>query len=253
MKPVDQSVIQRFAAAFCFGRSGLSLEQIPTYFAGYQASVPDVANYTIAPTKSSIFEDCVRALTPENQRMALYDLCDDPPASKHPMPDAATRRDLLALLVQADGRSPLGAELSSLTLAGVRRQWMIAASRIPSSAAGAITAARTLLESTGKTILSELGATPDTSGDMGRLYKQVRLGLGIDPKQGASQAVHQMVNGLTQVVDGLASLSNSAGDRHGLENGSKTTELSFASLAVHAAGSVCVFLIRAHKDLQRGP
>jgi len=253
MKPVEQSVIKRFARAFCYNRAGFSLEQIPVYFATYQGSVPDLTSYPVAPAKAAIFEDCVRALTPDNQRQALYDLCDKPPASKHQMPDDATRMELLVLLVQADGRSPLGVELSELTLMGVRQQWMTAASRIPSSPAGAITAARTLLESTCKTILSELVEVPDSSGDLGRLYKQVRVKLGIDPKQGASQAVHQMVNGLIQVVDGLAGLSNSAGDRHGLVGGTKITELSFASLAVHAAGTVCVFLVRVHKHLQRGP
>lgn len=253
MKPVDQSVIQRFAEAFSRGRTGFSIEQIPEYFATYQGSVPDLCSYTVTPTKSAIFADCVRALTPDNQRLALYDLCDNPPASRHPMPGPATRKELLALLVQADGRSPIGVELSGLTLTGLRQQWMTAASRVPSSAAGAITAARTLLESTCKTVLTELGEVPDTSGDLGKLYKQVRLKLGIDPKHGASQSVHQIVRGLNQAVDGLAALSNCAGDRHGLAGGNKITELSFASLAVHAAGSVCVFLIRVHKDFQRGP
>ncbi len=252
MKPVEQSVIKRFAVTFCYGRTGFSLEQIPEYFARYQGSVPDLSSYPVTPVKSGIFEDCVRALTPDNQRQALYDLCDTPPASKHPMPDEATRKELLALLVQADGRSPIGIELSSLSLTGVRQQWMTAASRIPSSPAGAITAARTMLEGTCKTILTELGEVPDSSGELGKLYKQVRVKLGIDPKAGATQAVHQMVSGLTQVVDGLAGLSNAAGDRHGLAGGTKLTELSFASLAVHSAGTACVFLVRVHKDLQRG-
>ncbi len=253
VKPAEQSIIKRFAQAFCYGRTGFSLEQIPEYFARFQGSVPDLSSYPVAPVKSGIFEDCVRALTPENQRQALYDLCDDPPASRHPMPDAATRSELLALLVQADGHSPMGVELSNLTLTGVRQQWFTAASRIPSSPASAITAARTLLESTCKTILMEHGEIPDSSGDLGKLYKQVRVKLKIDPKSGATQPVHQMAHGLTQVVDGLAGLSNSAGDRHGLAGGTKITELSFASLAVHAAGTVCVFLIRVHKNLQRGP
>jgi hypothetical protein len=253
MKPIEQSVIQRFANAFCYGRTGFSLEQIPAFFAAYQGSVPDVAGYAVAPAKSSIFEDCVRALTPENQRMALYDLCDNPPPAKHQMPGAPKRLELLTLLVQADGRAPLGVELSSMTLSGIRRQWMTAASRLPSSPAGAITAGRALLESTCKTILTELGETPDSTGDLGKLYKQVRIKLGIEAKHGPSQSVHQMLSGLTQVVDGIAGLSNVAGDRHGLAEGLKITDLAFASLAVHAAGSVCVFLVRVHKDLLRGP
>ena len=253
MKPVESTVIRRFADAFCYGRMGFSLEQIPAYFEQYQGSVPNLRNYVATPTKSAVFEDCVRSLSPENQRHALYDLCDNPPAARHTMPSEDARGELLALLVQADGKSPLSVELSSLTLSGVREQWFTAASRVPSSPAGAITAARTLIESTCKTILREQGETPDASGELGRLYKQVRTKLGIDPKQGASQSVNQMVGGLTQIVDGLAGLSNAAGDRHGLEGGAKIAELSFASLAVHAAGTASLFLIRVHKDVLRGP
>jgi hypothetical protein len=40
---------------------------------------------------------------------------------------------------------------------------------------GAITAARTLLESTCKHILENLGETPDSSGDLPKLYKQTSM------------------------------------------------------------------------------
>jgi len=253
MKPIEITVIRRFAHAFCYGRVGFSLEQVLAYFESYQGSTPDLSKYVGKPTKSAVFEECVRSLSPENQRHALYDLCDNPPAARHPMPSGDARKELLALLVQADGKSPLSVEVSSLTLPGVREQWFTAASRVPSSPASAITAARTLIESTCKTILRERGETPDASGELGKLYKQVRTKLGLDPRQGASPSVHRMVSGLTQIVDGLAGLSNAAGDRHGLEGGAKITELSLAGLAVHAAGTASLFLIRVHKDVLRGP
>lgn len=72
-------------------------------------------------------------------------------------------------------------------------------------------------------------------------------------RQGALQDVHQIVSGLIQVVNGLAGLSNRAGDRHGLESGVKIDDVSYAGLAVHAAGTVSLFLTRAHKNLCRGP
>ncbi|MBA7557622.1 hypothetical protein ES705_50386 [subsurface metagenome] len=202
---------------------------------------------------SQVFANCVVTLIPNNQRLALYDLCDKPPSSKHPMPSEKVRRELLCTLMQADGRSPLGVELSTLTVTGIREHWMTAASRIPSSPAAAITAARSLIETTCKTILSERGITDNTVGDLGKLYKLTRQELGIDPKQSASQNVHQITSGLAQVVDGLAGLSNKAGDRHGLECGTKILDISYASLAVHAAGTVVLFLARVHKDISRGP
>lgn len=253
MKTVPIDLVKQFADAFCFGRTGFAADEIPEFFGQYQGGVPTAASYEMGTTKAVLFADCVRTLSPENQRMSLYDLCDRPPKSKHPMPDAATRLRLLHMLVQADGRAPLGVDLSSLTLAGIRTQWFTAASRIPSSPASAITAARALIESTCKTILTESSQIPDSSGDLPRLYKQTRKSLALDPDAGTSQSVHQIINGLVQTIDGLASLSNAAGDRHGLASGQKIEDGAFAGLAVHAAGTVCLFLARVHKNQKRGP
>jgi hypothetical protein len=109
------------------------------------------------------------------------------------------------------------------------------------------------VETTCKTILQELGESPDKSGDLGNLYKRTRVCLGIDATRGVSQAVHQIINGLTQVIEGTAAISNAAGDRHGLAEGERITELALASLSVHAAGSVALFLTRAYKGMLRGP
>jgi len=250
---VPRQIIERFADAFAYSRSGFGADEIPAYFAAYQGDVPSSASFVYSPTKSELFIACVQALSPENQRQALYDLCDNPPTAKHPMPDLSAREKLLRDLVQADGQSPLGVELSGLSLTGVRAAWLRAASRLPSSPSAAITAARTMLESTCKTVLQERGEAPDESGDLGKLFKQTRKSLGLDPAKGVSQNVLQLANGLTQVVDGLAGLSNRAGDRHGLPSGAKVTNLSFASLAVHSAGTVALFLARIHRDLLRGP
>jgi len=190
-------------------------------------------------------------MTPENQRQFLYDLCDNPPPATGPLPDAHTRHGLLSILAAADGVSPLADEFSELTLLAVRNQWFTAASRLPHTASSAITAARALLETTCQTILAERGEAPDTSGDLGRLYNLTRRALQIDVSAGLPQALHQLVNGLVQVVNGLAALSNQAGDRHGLPEGARISDYSMASLAVHAAGTVSLFLVRAHKSTQR--
>lgn len=253
MRAVDRNVIMRFAEVFCYGRRGFALEEIPQFFAHYQGSTPSTHSYEGSVTKATVFEDSIKALSPSNQRMALYDLCDAPPRTRHPLPSEAERKELLGLLVQADGRSPLAVEISTVTVSGVRSQWLTAASRIPSSPAGAITAARALVETTCKTIATELGAVPDQSGDLMRLYNQARSLLGLQPRAGASQNLHKILNGFTQAVDGIAGLSNQAGDRHGLEAGAKLSDLSFASAAVHAAGTVALFLVRAYKESSRGP
>jgi hypothetical protein len=172
VRPVDPLLAKRFGEAFAAARQGFSAEEIPKFFSGYSGSVPTTKSYAFNVTKADKFADCVSSLSPEHQRQALYDLCDNPPASRHPMPPLETRRELLSLLVAADGRSPLDVELSALTLYGVRASWFTAASRLPESPAGAITAARALLETTCNTVLNELHEAPDSTGDLPGLYKQ---------------------------------------------------------------------------------
>ena len=253
MRPVHPNIVQRFAKAFAYGRNGLSLQELLNYFAGYQANVPSLHSLQQGTTKGSAFLECVASLSPENQRQVLYDLCDEPPPSQHPMPTEEERKELLSQLVQADGNSPLGVSISQITLRGIRNQWFTAASRLSESPASAITAARAMVETTCKTILTELGKEPDRTGELSRLYKQTRICLGIDPKQGVSQAIHQIINGMTQIIVGLSAISNAAGDRHGIEDGHKITELSFASLCVHSAGAIALFLVQTYKNLIRGP
>lgn len=250
MRPVSTAVVARFADAFCYGRSGYSLRELHDLFVQYQVDVPALDS-SVASTKGSYFHTCVAAMTSENQRQFLYDLCDDPAPATGPLPDEATRRSLLSLLAAADGVSPLADNLSQITVRAVRNQWFTAASRLPDSASSAITAARALLESTCQTILVERGETPDTSGDLGRLYNQTRRALQIEASAGIPQALHQLLNGLVQVVNGLAGLSNQAGDRHGLPEGARISDHSMASLAVHAAGTVSLFLVRAHRSSRR--
>jgi hypothetical protein len=187
MQPIPTSVVERFAAAFCYGRMGYSLRDLERLFVRYQVDVPCV-NPGLSPTKGSYFSQCVGAMTPETQRQFLYDLCDDPPPASGTLPSPEQRLELLRALGGADGMSPLGVSLSALSTIGVRNQWFAAASRLKPSPSSAITAARALLETTCKTILSERAETPDASGDLARLYKQTGRALQIQSSSGSAQA-----------------------------------------------------------------
>ena len=81
---------------------------------------------------------------------------------------------------------------------------------------GAITMARTLLESTLKTILDDRGIAYQGSGDpLPALYKAVSGALGLAPGTYSEQAFKQILGGCHSVVVGLGSLRNKAGDAHG--------------------------------------
>lgn len=253
MQPLSpQAIVPRFAELFAKGHSGMKLTEIYEYFGRYQSGVPTGPPAGLTPTKAQALEACLASLSPENQRLALYDLCDAPPRMKGTPPTPEARIDLLRILVQGDGASELGLQLSAVTLEGVRRQWLTAASRLPASPAAAITAARTLVESTCKTILKERGETPDNSGDLAKLYKQTAGVIGLATASGEGQAKHQLVQGLVQAINGLAALSNSAGDRHGASAGEKNESLVDAGLAVHAAGTISLHLVQRHKLARAG-
>lgn len=247
MQPVPQALVDRFAQAFCYGRNGYSLQELRRLFAGYGAEVPDV-DPRLPPTKGAYFHQCLRSLSPALQRQVLWDLCDSPPAASRPLPSGNERLELLRQLAQADGASALGIELSSLTFSATRELWFVAASRLRVSPASAVTAARSLLEATCKTVLNERGQRPDESGSLDRLFKQAARVLGIEGGQSPSQATYQVMGGLATCVAGLAALSNLGGDRHGLAGGERITERSLAGLAVHAAGTIALFLVHAHKS-----
>lgn len=249
MQSVPQGLAQRFALSFCAGRSGFSLDELRGLFPEYGAQVPVADNRVLS--KPDYFCTCLFSLSPGQQRQFLYDLCDSPPPCARQLPSAAERAELLRQLAQADGISPLGVELSSLSLRGVREKWFTAAERVASSPASAVTAARTLLEATCKTVLVERDEVPDSTGDLKRLFKQTVVRLGIDPRSGAGQATFQVSGGLAGCVDGLAGLSNLAGDRHGLSGGKTITDHALSGLAVHAAGTISLLLVQVHRSGNR--
>ncbi|MCW5797326.1 MAG: abortive infection family protein [Nitrospira sp.] len=247
MQIVPRFTIEHFAQAFAYGDSGFSLKDITPYFETFQPGVPSPAFDGIIPRKADHFVAVLSAMHPRNQRHSLIELCCNPPKMKK-CPDEKTRRHLLATLVQADGQTPLAIDLTGISLSGVREQWLVATSRLTGSASSAVTAARTLLESTCKTVLDECGISADGSGDLTRLFNQTRDALGLKTSQAALKSVNEILSGLISVTNGLAAMSNTAGDRHGQIAGARLEDVTVASLCVHSAGLTALFLAQVHLE-----
>lgn len=115
---------------------------------------------------------------------------------------------------------------------------------------GAVTNARSLCEQVLTDIERQLDANAnDYDGDLPRLFKRVRKLLNMDPeKYKEREDISQILRGLTSIVDGLASVSNDLGDRHG---GSTTrTKPHHAYLAVNVANSFCTFMLASFREQQ---
>lgn len=108
---------------------------------------------------------------------------------------------------------------------------------------GAITASRTMLESTLKHILDELKETYSDKEDLPDLYKKVSQKLNLSPGNHSEQTFKQILQGIASVVVGFSSLRNKYGDAHGKGTAYVGPEKRHADLVVNLSGSACVFLV----------
>jgi Abortive infection C-terminus len=129
----------------------------------------------------------------------------------------------------------------------VRDAWTRALERRDTHPEGAITMARTLLESTLKTILDDRDIAYDDAEDLPGLYKAVSAELRLAPGAYSEHAFKQILGGCHSVVVGLGSLRNKAGDAHGSGRRLYRPASRHATLAVNLAGSMALFLIETHE------
>ncbi len=126
---------------------------------------------------------------------------------------------------------------------GVHIVWEKALVRRHTDPDGAITSARTLLETVCKRILDEAGETYSDKEDLPALYKVVATKLQIAPSQHTEDVFKRILGGATSVVEGLGSLRNKIGDAHGQGGKPIRPSARHAQLAVNFAGAMATFLI----------
>lgn len=120
--------------------------------------------------------------------------------------------------------------------------WHKALERRSTDPEGAITLARTLLESTCKYILDEYQVDYGNAPDINQLYRLVSKGLNLAPSQHTEQTFKQILGGCSSIVEGLGSLRNKVGDAHGQGKTNFKPSPRHAELAVNLAGTMAVFL-----------
>lgn len=126
----------------------------------------------------------------------------------------------------------------------VRVAWTKAIERRASDPEGAITMARTLLESVCKHILDEAGESDhEANPDLNKLYKQTAALLNLTKAQHEEVVFKQILGGCTAVVEGLGALRNRLSDAHGKGKGGAKAAPRHAELAVNLAGSMALFLL----------
>jgi hypothetical protein len=244
MYAIPRTLTDKFAQAYAGERIGFSAQQITQYFTRYSNLVKPFDHYGVNPTREHLFIESVYALTPKQQYYALNDLTWTAYPSKYPYPNQDVREKLREELHVFISPDPIGLRFSQIRETAFREDWAACLTRLQVDPASTITAARTLLETLLRTIIVERGVQPDCSGELGRLLRQAQEVVGFD--RNARQAAHQVLSGLASVVNGLAALSNYAGDRHGLVQGQTIDDPGLAQLCVHAAGAIGIAFIELH-------
>ena len=157
---------------------------------------------------------------------------------------------VLACLERAQ-QSPLdddvGAATASLNAGSVSTAWAKALARRTSDPEGAITAARSLLESVCKTILDDLSLDyDDRRDDLPKLYGRVSKALKLAPSDHTEDQFKAILGGCTTIVNGLGSIRNRTSDAHGQGRKAYRPAERHAALAVNLGGSMALFLIETH-------
>nr|WP_308005813.1 abortive infection family protein [Xanthomonas albilineans] len=134
-------------------------------------------------------------------------------------------------------------KLSTVDASHVQSAWTKALERRATDPEGAITSARTLIESVCKHILDESGTEYDDGADLPKLYKATAESLNLAPSQHTEAVFKQVLGGCTSVVEGLGSLRNRLSDAHGKGKVGSKPAPRHAELAVNLSGALATFLL----------
>lgn len=142
--------------------------------------------------------------------------------------------------------------LQSFDADGVYAVWAKAMARRKTDPEGAITVARTLLETVSKRILDEMGESYTDKEDLPKLYGRAAKSLNLAPSQHGEEPIRMILGGAMQVANGIGTLRNRLSDAHG-RGGRKPVRPTerHASLAVNTAGAIAAFLVETFADRHR--
>jgi hypothetical protein len=125
----------------------------------------------------------------------------------------------------------------------VHKIWVKALDRRSDDPDGAITSARSLLETVCKRILDEAGESYDDGIELPKLYTLTAKQLNLAPSQHTEQIFKQILGNCQAIVESLSAIRNRLGDAHGKGQKMGKPAPRHAELAVNLAGTMATFLV----------
>jgi hypothetical protein len=157
----------------------------------------------------------------------------------------------------AQGQVPPEKQVSSafreLNWQAVEILWRKALDRRESDPSGAITAAKSMVESVCRHILDSSHLPYEAGDDLPTLCHAASTAVGLDPRSAKSDSARRILGACTTAVSELAALRNKLGDAHGPGLSSSLTDPAEAALAVNLAGTVSTMLAQAWVQTSKTP
>ena len=181
---------------------------------------------------------------------------------KYEKPSYAERRDLIwdgfrPLIEHLENRARIPSDdavtatLGSLDSDGVREMWQRALDRRVQDPEGAITLAKSILETVCKHILDDSEDEYDRQADLPKLWSLAGERLNLAPSQHQEKLFRAILGNCQAVVGSLAAIRNRLGDAHGQGRRPVRPQPRHAELAVNLAGSMASFLVATWENWKR--
>src|SRR6266849_6316086 len=229
------------------GQTGMSGPQIFEFFSRYSGDIAKMRYGAGVPSRKELFVTFLESLPVEIQRKVLLELCEGFPM-KTPPPQSSVE-ELREKIRGVPVPGILGKAVETIDVAYVTRQWEKLSARLPEDPEGAITSARSLLESVCLHVLRSFGKNTDHAGDLPALYRATAEALQLSPKREDESAIRQILGSCAGIAQGVAALRNQFGDAHGRLG--SDAERRVAHLAANAVRTLCTFLLESLEAVRK--
>jgi hypothetical protein len=236
------------AADMFGGSAGFSYAEMADFFCHALNKHPDEVGLVGGSNRLAGFKWWLSHFPAPQQKRLLLQLCRESCQMWHGQPSKEQREELAAML--ADSPIAIPTASAKIDSQSISELWQKALDRRHEDPEGAITAARTLLESVCKHILDECGVEYGDIADLPKLYGLTSKQLNLAPSQHTEDAFKKILGGAHSVVDGLANLRNRLGDAHGQGKRPVKPLSRHAELAVNMAGTMASFLLATFEAKQ---
>ena len=152
------------------------------------------------------------------------------------------------------GIIPISETIGAFDQDYVASMWQKSLDRRLDDPEGAITAARTLIETVCKHILDDAGVEYPDSADLPRLWAMSAEVTNLAPNQHQEEVFRAILGNCQSIVNNLSAIRNRVGDAHGQGRRRVRPKPRHAELAVNLAGTMAAFLVETwqERNLENG-